>query len=242
MTTTITVTAADPEHRSAGASRRRAAGMALGASGFIFFLAEFVAASAWTDPPYSYTYHYISDLGVHGPSTAFDQYMYSPLAVVMNAGFFLFGIAALAGVVMLPGLPSGRRWSMTLMAVLLAAGGVLVALFPGSAEAIDNGTVMYHGLGAFALFIGGNVLAVLLGAAHPYFGLSRKRGRGSVVLGVLGLISLGAFGVVLAAGTGNFIGFFERGAVYLFLICFIRTGLALTKREIPALDEQSTRN
>jgi hypothetical protein len=66
---------ADPEHRSA-AARRRAAGVALSASGFIFFLAEFVAAAAWTDPPYSYTYHYISDWGVHGPSTAFDQYMY----------------------------------------------------------------------------------------------------------------------------------------------------------------------
>jgi hypothetical protein len=80
--------------------QRRATGAALIASGGIYFTAEFIAAAAWTDPPYSYTYHFISDLGVHGPSTGFGQYMYSPLAWVMNAGFILFGIAAFAGVVM----------------------------------------------------------------------------------------------------------------------------------------------
>ena len=47
--------------------QRRAAGAALATAAVIFFLAEFIAAAAWTDPPYSYTYHYISDLGVHGP-------------------------------------------------------------------------------------------------------------------------------------------------------------------------------
>lgn len=71
--------------------RRRAAGAALVASGGIFFTAELIAAAAWTDPPYSYTHHFISNLGVHGPATAFGQFMYSPLAWVMNTGFFLFG-------------------------------------------------------------------------------------------------------------------------------------------------------
>lgn len=84
-------------------AQRRAAGALLVAGSAIFWLAEFIAAAAWTDPPYSYTYHYISDLGVRGPSTAFDQYMYSPLAWVMNTGFFLFGIVLFAGVAMLRG-------------------------------------------------------------------------------------------------------------------------------------------
>lgn len=101
--------------------QRRATGAALIASGGIYFTAEFIAAAAWTDPPYSYTYHFISDLGVHGPSTGFGQYMYSPLAWVMNAGFILFGIAAFAGVVMLGGLPGRRRWAAIVLAALLAA-------------------------------------------------------------------------------------------------------------------------
>ena len=84
--------------------QRRAAGALLVAGAGIFFLAEFIAAAAWTDPPYSYTYHYISDLGVHGPVEALKQYMYSPLAWVMNTGFFLFGITVFVGVVMLRGL------------------------------------------------------------------------------------------------------------------------------------------
>ena len=48
--------------------RQRTAGAVLIAAGLVFFLAEFIAAAAWTDPPYSYTYHYISNLGVRGPA------------------------------------------------------------------------------------------------------------------------------------------------------------------------------
>lgn len=71
--------------------QRRSAGAVLVAGAMIFFLTEFIAAAAWTDPPYSYTYHYISDLGVRGPLVALGQLMNSPLAWVMNTGFFLFG-------------------------------------------------------------------------------------------------------------------------------------------------------
>jgi hypothetical membrane protein len=207
--------------------QRRAAGAALIASGGIFFTAEAVAAAAWTDPPYSYTYHFISNLGVHGPATAFGQVMYSPLAWVMNTGFFLFGLAALAGVTMLGGLPIRRRWVMTATAALLAAGGVLVALFPGSG---DDGTADYHGLGAALAFISGNVLSILIGRAHRHLGVSPALGRALVVFGMLGLVSLVAFGTVLASDAGVLIGLFERGILYPFLIGFIVVGGALRKR------------
>ncbi|WP_330278140.1 DUF998 domain-containing protein [Lentzea sp. NBC_00516] len=101
------------------------------ASAGIYLAAEFIAAAAWTDPPYSYTHHFISNLGVHGPTTAFGQFMYSPLAWVMNTGFILFGLTALTGVVLLRGLP-GRRWLYLFLAVVLAAGGVTLGFFPGS--------------------------------------------------------------------------------------------------------------
>jgi hypothetical membrane protein len=205
----------------------RGAGTALLASGGIFFAAEFIAAAAWTNPPYSYTYHFISDLGVHGPSTGFGQYMYSPLAWVMNAGFILFGIAAFAGVVLLKGLPGRRRWTAIVLAALLAVGVTLVGLFPGSGEAIENGTAAYHGLGAFAAFICGNLLVIRLGRAYQFLGVPRRLGRALVVLGILGFVSLAAFMADLSSGAGVLIGLFERGAVYSVTIGLISVGVAV---------------
>jgi hypothetical membrane protein len=88
-------------HRS---SQRRPAGAALAAAAGIFLLLEFIAAAAWRSPPYSYTHHYISNLGVHGPLTVLGQYMYSPLWWVMNTDFFLFGILMFIGVALLKGM------------------------------------------------------------------------------------------------------------------------------------------
>lgn len=58
--------------------QRRGAGALFMASGGIYLTAEFIAAAAWTDPAYSYTHHFTSNLGVRGPVTAFGQFMYSP--------------------------------------------------------------------------------------------------------------------------------------------------------------------
>jgi hypothetical membrane protein len=217
----------DFEPESSAITPSRGAGVALIASGAIYFAAEFITAAAWTAPPYSYTYHFISNLGVHGPSTAFGQFMYSPLAWVMNTGFFLYGLAVLAGVLMLRGLPRRRRGALVTTAALLAAGSILVALFPGSGEAFDNGTAAYHGLGAFTAFGGGNVLAILIGRSHRLLGVSRRLGRALVALGILGFVSLVAFMAVLGSGADVLIGFFERGVIYPFLIGFIVLGATL---------------
>lgn len=224
-------TAVPQPHQPSAVPQRRAAGTALIASGGIFFTAEFIAAAAWTNPPYSYTYHFISNLGVHGPSTGFGQYMYSPLAWVMNTGFILFGIAAFAGVVMLRGLPGRRRWTTIAMAALLAAGVTLVGLFPGSGEAIENGTAAFHGLGAFAAFICGNVLVILLGRTHQLLGVPRRLGRALVVLGILGFVSLAAFMADLSSEANILIGLVERGAVYTVLIGLITVGTALAGKQ-----------
>jgi len=204
----------------------RRAGAALIASGVIYFAAEFIAAAAWTDPPYSYTYHFISDLGVRGPATVFGQDVYSPLARVMNAGLFLFGLAALTGVILLRGLPGRRRWATVAAAALLAAGSIVVALFPGSD---DSGSSDYHGLGAFLAFVAGNALVILLGRAGQLLGVPRRLGRTLVQLGILGLVSLAAFGALRASGTGVLLGLFERGVIYPFLIGFIVVGAALRR-------------
>ncbi|WNV87036.1 DUF998 domain-containing protein [Umezawaea sp. Da 62-37] len=210
--------------------RNRKAGALLAAGGGVYFTAEFIAAAAWTDPPYSYTYHFISNLGVHGPTTAVGQFMYSPLAWVMNTGFVLFGLVTLAGVVLLRGLPRGRRVVVIVLATLLATGGVLLGLFPGSAETTVNGAPDYHGLGAAVGFISGNVLAILIGRTRESLGLSRGLGRALVMAGVVGFASLVAYGVILALGTSPVIGLVERGIVDPFLAGFIAVGVALVRK------------
>ncbi len=220
---------AKPESLAPEAHRivqRRAAGAVLIAAAGIFFLAEFIAAAAWTDPPYSYTYNYISDLGVHGPSTALGQYMYSPLAWVMNTGFFLFGITVFAGVAML----KGRHRAALILAGLVAAGGVLLALFPASGEATKDGAIDYHSLGALASIVGGNVLVIVLGRLHRLIGVSRKPGKAMVVLGVIGLVSLAGFLALAGSGANVLVGLVERCAVYPVLIGLICAGVPIWNR------------
>lgn len=208
-------------------SQRRTAGALLITGPVIFLLAEFIAAAAWTDPPYSYTYHFISNLGVHEPSTLFGQYMYSPLASVMNTGFFLFGITILAGIAVLRGLRGWHRWAALVPATLLAAGGVLLGLFPGSGEAMTDGTGDFHALGALAGFIGGNVLAIALGSMHRRVGLSLKLGRTLVTVGVIGLVSMVAYFADLISGANVLVGLIERGAVHPFLLGLSCAGVSI---------------
>jgi hypothetical membrane protein len=212
--------------------QRRAAGALLVAGAVIFFLAEFIAAAAWTDPPYSYTYHYISDLGVHGPVEALKQHMYSPLAWVMNTGFFLFGITVFVGVVMLRGPRGWRRWAASFLATLVGVGGVLLAFFHGDGQAAD-GAVDYHSLGALGSIVGGNVLVIVLGRLRRRIGIAGKPGRAMVVLGVFGLVSLVAFLALAGSGANVLIGLVERCAVYPVLIGLICAGVSIWNRRTP---------
>lgn len=213
--------------------QRRAAGAVLIAGGAIFFLAEFIAAAAWTNPPYSYTHHYISNLGVRGPSEAFGQFMNSPLAWVMNTGFFLFGITLFIGAAMLRGLHGRRRWAVLTPAALLAVGGVLLAFFPGSGETANNAAIDYHALGAFAGIVGGNVLIIVLGRLHRDAGITQKTGKAMVILGVIGLVALVGFLTLAGSGTNILIGLVERGAVYPLLIGLICAGVSIRNSNTP---------
>ena len=213
-----------PAHQT---TQRRTAGVVLAAAAVVFLLAEFIAAAAWTDHPYSYTYHYISDLGVHGPLVALGQYMYSPLAWVMNTGFFLFGVAVSAGVALLRGLRQGRRLVVLILAIVVGAGGVVLAFFHGDGEADRQGAVDYHGLGAMAAIVGGNVLIILLGRLHRHIGVARKPGRAMVLLGAFGLVSMVAFLAVAGSGANVLVGLVERCAVYPLLFGLICAGVSI---------------
>ncbi|GAA1739073.1 DUF998 domain-containing protein [Luedemannella helvata] len=218
-----TPTQVDPQQR-----QRFAAGIALIAGGLVFFVAEFIAAAAWTRPPYSYTYDYISNLGVHGPTQGFGQLMYSPLAWVMNTGFFLFGIILFGGIAMLTGMHGTRGWAVRTLAFLIAAGGVLLAFFHGTGETADSGAIDFHSVGALASIISGNVLIIILGRAHRQAGIAATTGRAMVALGAFGLVSLIGF-MAIAGSSATLIGLVERCAVYPLLIGFICAGRSIWK-------------
>jgi hypothetical membrane protein len=219
--------------------RRRAAGILLIVGPAIFFLAEFIAAAAWTDPPYSYTYHFISNLGVQGPSELMGQYMYSPLAWVMNSGFFLFGFPILAAAALLPGLRGWRRMTVLLTAAVLAGGGVMLALFPGSGESMTDGTGDFHLLGAIAGFVAGNILAIVLGSMRRRVALPPTVGKALIAAGVVGLLAMAAYFTDLISGANVLVGLIERGIIYPFLVGLICAGAALLAR--PALRAAAVR-
>ena len=216
-------------------TQRRLAGALLIAGPAVFLLAEFITAAAWTDPPYSYTHHFISNLGVQGPSTLFGQLMISPLYWLMNAAFMLFGVIIFAGVASLRGLTGWRRWAVLVPAAFLAVGGILLGLFPGSAEALENGTGEFHSTGAFAGFLGAAVVAILLGHMRGRLGFSVALRRGLVAVGVIGLLSTVLYFVLLVTsvdggGMSPIIGLIERGATHPILIGLLVAGASIVRR------------
>lgn len=230
MSTLIAPNVATPD-RPVITARRRAAGALLVAGPAIFLLIEFITAAAWVDTPYSYTRNFISNLGVQGPSTLFEQYMFSPLYWLMNTGFLVYGFVILAGVVMLEGLTGWRRWAAILPAVVLAGGSVLLGLYPGSGESVTDGTGDFHSNGAFAAFFGANLLAISLGVMRRRVGLTRGMGRGLILVGIVGLLSAILYIVLLVSGgeTIGIIGLVERGATHPFLIGLICAGASLIR-------------
>lgn len=222
------VTGRSGQSRPAGPARLAVSGGLLAAGALIFFVCEFVAAMAWTDPPYSYTFHYISNLGVRGPIRTLHQDMNSPLAWVMNTGFFLFGIVGAAGVLLLRGLHGWRRGTSLTLAALMAVGGVLLALNPGDGQEAA-GEVDYHSIGALASIVCGNILVIVLGRQHAAIGASRTVGRAMTILGVVGLLALPVY-LSVAGSTFGLIGLFERGTVYPLLVGQVVGGVSIWRR------------
>ena len=164
--------------------------------------------------------------------------MNSPLAGVMNAGFFLFGITAFVGAVMLRDLPGRRRVAVVVPAFLVAGGGVLLSLFHGTGEEPDSGAVDFHSIGALAAIVGGNALIIVLGRLYRQLGSTPKTGRAMVVLGVFGLVSLAGF-LAIAGTDAGLIGLVERCAVYPTLIGLICAGRSLRRRTAPLVTADS---
>lgn len=189
-------------------NRRTVGAAAFILGGLQYVAAEAIAAAAWTNPRYSYTYNYISDLGVPQAQTYDGRVVNSPLAWVMNTGFILEGVLFVVGAVLLAPMFAGvRRHLFVSFALVHGVGIVLVGIFH---EAADAGSL--HLIGAFASIIFGNLTALLVGLSWRALGLPQWFGILCIVMPILGLASE----VVLVAEVfgPELDGLWERGGVY----------------------------
>lgn len=199
----------------------------------VYLLAEAISAIAWRNPTYSYSFNYISDLGVPERSSLGGRVINSPLHVVMNSGFIAEGVLFVIAAVLLWRLLSRRTGvAYLVLSVVHGIGIILVGLFHGSAQAQADGTGVFHGLGAMLAIGAGNAAAIVVGlalirrASRSEASKTGVRGLGwaLVALGVAGFASM----IILFAITPTAVdGVFERGAVYTILAAELVVGIAL---------------
>ena len=208
--------------------------VALIAAALIYVATEAIAAAAWHSPGYSYLRNYVSDLGVTGPRETFlGHNIYSPLAVVMNAGFVLNGCLLLLGMILIVRFRShARAKALWVLAFLFAVGIGLVGLFHGSLLSQEAGTLAFHFLGAPIAIVSGNVLAILIGLSFREFHTGPWFRVVPMVLGVVGILALGAEILVIGVDPSFPSGIFERVAVYTVLAFQLLWGVTVLIRKI----------
>lgn len=200
-----------------------------GIVGMQYFIAEFIAANAWTATAYSWSRNYISDLGVPECLDAgqLDRTVCSPLYGVMNAGFITQAvIVTIVTICLIHIVPKHWRYPVAFIAAVYCIGLLLVGLFPGSvAENLggDDMRMAMHGIGALMAILGGNILvittALSLRTKFPDYAIV------SLLLGIIGLLASLMFAAQIDFGFG--IGTIERVAVDPIVIWTVLTGAVI---------------
>jgi hypothetical membrane protein len=159
----------------------------------VFLIGMVVTQLAWTNPSYSLTQNYISDLGAvncgYFPSGS-THYVCSPWHDVFNASIIVMGLFLILGVLLIPtAFPArgSRRVGLALL-VLAGIGAIGVGLSPEDV----NRTAHY--LSAFLAFAAANFALIVLGLAM--FRDTRWDGYRAYTFlsGIVGLVALGLFG------------------------------------------------
>jgi hypothetical membrane protein len=233
----------NPIVRSGAAARAGALLILLGP--LVSWLAEFITAAAWQDPPYSPLHHWVSHLGLTGPpQTAFGQLANSPLGAVMDVGWVLYGTLLIVGAFLLFDPRKGTRAVVILLLAVLAGLGVsLVGIFQGSDANVESGLIAFHTFGAQGVMLAGNVMAIVVGTGGAGIGLSRGRSIASIALGTAGLIAFPLFMADVFTGWMWNVGMFERAVIYPIMIghAFLGSSVAAAQRRhtsdpLPPLD------
>ncbi|MGW6961672.1 DUF998 domain-containing protein [Streptomyces chartreusis] len=208
----------NPIVRSGTAARAGALLILLGP--LVAWVAEFITAAAWQDPPYSPLYNWVSHLGLTGPpQTAFGQVANSPLGAVMDSGWVIYGALLIIGAFLVFDPRKGTRpITIMILAVLAGVGVCLVGIFQGSNANVDNGLIAFHTVGAQGVMLAGNLMAIVAGAGGTRIGLTRGRSIASITLGSVGLIAFPLFMADVFTGWMWNIGLFERAVIYPIMI------------------------
>lgn len=196
----------------------------------LYVTAEGVSAAAWSHPAYRYSVNAISDLGVRSCGDLAGHPICSPRHAVMNTAFITHGIVFAVAVFLLAPLLAhrhGRRVRM--LGVVTGVGLLLVGTFPGSPEAVANGTIVLHTSGAALAIFGGNLAAMSAGVglrrqAHRCLGITL------VTLGVAGTVSMVVMfawaALVSSSGVITGVAVAERASVYTIMVAEILVGIA----------------
>ncbi|MFJ3906249.1 DUF998 domain-containing protein [Streptomyces sp. NPDC090025] len=210
---------------------RTAGAVALTVAAVQYVVLEAVAAAAWKDPRYSYSYNFISDLGVPSCGGKVDgRTVCSPQHVVMNTGFVLHGVLFVVAAVLLYCMLPGRlRWVCLALAVVHGVGIALVGLVHGSPEAVADGTMTWHILGAMMAIFGGNLVWIVVGThllrSGPGSGPGRWLGTTLIALGVFALVCALLLQTVMNGNDSAAV--FERAAVYPIMAAEFVVGVTL---------------
>lgn len=207
--------------------RQRFAGVVL-LFGLVYIVFEFIAASAWVDPPYDWAKNFISDLGFSDCAVVDGDRICSPLHPLMNAGFMVQGTVFTVGGLLVVRLVLERMWERVAVGILLVASGVgtfFVGIFHQSLALYEAGLNGLHLLAATLAIGPGNVGILLLGI----LAIRHREWHGYAIavalLGVAGLVSSVLLVQEIDFGLG--IGLIERFAVYPLNAWTIGTGVGL---------------
>jgi hypothetical membrane protein len=149
----------------------------------------------------------------------------------MNTAFITHGaLFALAAVLLAPLLPqrSGRR--PRILGIVTAVALLLVGTFPGSTEAVADGTIALHTPGATLAIFGGN-LAAITASVGLRCQAHRRLGTALVALGAAGTVSVVVMfawaAIVDSSGISTGVAVAERSSVYTITAAELIVGVAV---------------
>jgi hypothetical membrane protein len=162
-------------------------GAAIWVLGVVEFLVGMIITQfGWSNPSYSLTQNYISDLGAVHCGELAGRYVCSPWHLVFNISIILLGILLILGVLLLPSaFPNRRSRAIGLgLLVISGIGAIGVGLSP------EDVNLTIHSLSALLAFAGGGFALIVLGFAM--FRDTRWDGwrAYSVISGLVALVSL----------------------------------------------------
>ncbi|MEU1519600.1 DUF998 domain-containing protein [Streptomyces sp. NPDC005811] len=219
-----------PAQIGAHRARALAGSLLLILNPLLYLTAEGVSAAAWSHPAYRYSFNAISDLGVPSCGDLAGHPVCSPRHAVMNTAFLTHGVVfAVAAILLTPLLAERPARRVRVLGVVTGAGLLLVGTFPGSPEAVADGTIALHTSGAALAIFGGNLAAI--GAGVGLRRAHRRLGTALLALGAAGTLSVLVMfvwaAIVASSGVITGVAVAERTSVYTIMTAELLVGIAM---------------